>query len=154
MNRSNWYWDFGEIENSRETYIRSSSKGFTSLSTSLLAPPTNINGKLSQGPANSLKSDASDARDDLRDDARDEVAVPRLGCKCRKFSAESLACQPPPGLEVWVCSSSCDNGERSRSFFILLELSVWLKNNQMRDVVRETWKEFVEWLIWIVWALP
>lgn len=103
------------------TYIRSSSSGLISFSTSF-APPTSINGRLSHGPANSLKSDASDALDDLRDDARDDVAVPRrCTCKCRKFNAESLACQPP-GLDVCVCSSSCDNGERSRSFFILFKL--------------------------------
>lgn len=47
-----------------------------SLSTSP-APPTSISGKLSHGPANSLKSDASDALDDLRDEARLDVAVPR-----------------------------------------------------------------------------
>lgn len=100
-----------------DTYVLSSS-GFMSLSTSP-APPTSINGKLSHGPANSLKSDASDARDDLRDDARLEVAVPRrCTCKCKKFNADNLLCQPP-GLDVCVCSSSCDNGERSRSFFIL-----------------------------------
>lgn len=81
------------------------------------APPTSISGKFSHGPANSLRSDASDARDDLREEARLEVAVPRrCTCKCKKFNAENLLCQPP-GLEVCVCSS--DIGDRSRSFFIL-----------------------------------
>lgn len=44
--------------------------------TSSSAPDTNISGKFSQGPANSLKSDASDALEDLRDDARLEQPVP------------------------------------------------------------------------------
>lgn len=41
------------------------------------APETSINGRLSQGPANSLRSEASEAREDLRDEARLEQAVPR-----------------------------------------------------------------------------
>lgn len=40
-----------------------------------------------------------------------------LTCKCRKFKAESFPCHP--GLEFCVCSSSSDNGDRSRSFFNL-----------------------------------
>lgn len=87
-----------------------------------LAPPTSINGKFNHGPANSLKSDASEARDDLRDEARLDVAVPRrCTCRCKKFKADNLLCQPP-GLDVCVCSSSCDNGDRSRSFFNLFLL--------------------------------
>lgn len=85
------------------------------------APPTSISGKFNHGPANSLRSDASDARDDLREEARLEVAVPRrCTCKCKKFNAVNLLCQPP-GLEVCVCSS--DIGDRSRSFFILFNNS-------------------------------
>lgn len=57
-------------------YVLSSSIGLRSFKTSP-APPTNINGKLSHGPASSLKSDASDAREDFRDEARLDVAVPR-----------------------------------------------------------------------------
>lgn len=45
--------------------------------TSSSAPDTNISGKFSQGPANSLRSDASEALEDFRDDARLEQPVPR-----------------------------------------------------------------------------
>lgn len=49
------------------------------------APETSINGRLSQGPANSLRSEASEAREDLRDEARLEQAVPRrLTCNVKE----------------------------------------------------------------------
>lgn len=90
------------------------------------APPININGMLSHGPANSLKSDASEALDDLRDEARLDVAVPRR-CTCKCINADSLLCHPP-GLDVCVCSSSCDSGDRSRSFFNLFPKKKKKKN--------------------------
>lgn len=49
---------------------------FISLTTSS-APETSIRGRFNQGPASSLRSDASEARDDFRDEARLEQAVPR-----------------------------------------------------------------------------
>lgn len=50
--------------------------------TSSSAPDTNISGKFNQGPANSLRSDASEALEDFLDDARLEQPVPRrLTCK-------------------------------------------------------------------------
>lgn len=41
------------------------------------APDTSIRGRFNQGPANSLMSEASEAREDLRDEARLEHWVPR-----------------------------------------------------------------------------
>lgn len=104
------------IEFPHATYFLSSASFFVLSLTISPAPPTSISGKFSHGPASSLKSEASEALDDLRDEARLDVAVPRLcTCRCRKFNADNLVCQPP-GLDVCVCSSSCDSGERSLSF--------------------------------------
>lgn len=41
------------------------------------APETSIRGRLSQGPASSLRSEASEARDDFLEEARLLQAVPR-----------------------------------------------------------------------------
>lgn len=56
-------------------------------------------------------SDASDASE-ARDDLRDEALEPR--CTCRK--EERRPCQPPPGLEDCVISSTSPS---SRSRFLL-----------------------------------
>lgn len=76
----------------------------------LAALESNSSGKFSHGPPNSLRSLASDALEDLRDDAR----LPR--CTCR--NADKRLCQPPPGDDVWVISST-SSASCSFSFFLL-----------------------------------
>lgn len=77
-----------------------------------VAPDSSRRGRFNQGPPSSLRSLASEAREDFLEEAR----LPRCTCK----NADNLPCQPPPGEEVWVVSSA-SSASRSRSFFLLEE---------------------------------
>lgn len=76
----------------------------------LAALESNSSGKFNHGPPNSLRSLASDALEDLREDAR----LPRCTCK----NADRRLCQPPPGEDVCVISST-SSASLSFSFFRL-----------------------------------
>lgn len=97
---------------SADSRTKSNSSGST-----LAALDRSSKGRFSHGPPNSLRSLASEAREDLREEAR----LPR--CTCRK--AERRPCQPP-GDDVWVTSSS-------KSSFSLSRFLLWRKMMFRKD---------------------
>lgn len=101
----------------------------------LAALESNSSGKLSHGPPNSLRSLASDALEDLREDAR----LPR--CTCR--NADRRLCQPPPGDDVCVISST-SSASRSFSFFRLCNVN---KNSEHEYSNKSTIKKVSEFEI-------
>lgn len=100
---------------SADSRVKSSSSGSI-----FAALDNNNNGKFSHGPPNSLRSLASEAREDLREDAR----LPRCTCK----NADKRPCQPP-GDDVCVVSSSHSISSLSFSFLRLKQTKIFSQFN-------------------------